>query len=189
MLAYVFWHARDARVDDREYVARLVAFHDVFARARPAGFRRSVVARVRGAAWIAGGGDAFEEWYVLDGSAALDVVNEAAVSGDRLGPHDAVARLAAAGCAGLYLRRRGEGDEAAMRFATWFAKPAGMSYAEMYARCEPVLAEARATLWGRQMVLGPTPELCVRSPAPVTLPASFAATSYALSPVWSSQEA
>lgn len=111
MLAYVFWHARDARVEDREYVARLLEFHQAFARSRPAGYRRSVVARVRGASWIAAGGDAFEEWYLLDGSAALDVVNDAAVSGACLAPHDGVARLAAAGTAGLYRLRRGAGTK------------------------------------------------------------------------------
>src|SRR5512143_2688894 len=118
MLAYVFWHVRDARVEDREYVARLLEFHEAFAKARPTGHWRTVVSRVRGATWIADGGDAFEEWYLLDGSAALDVVNEAAVSGNCLAPHDAVARLAATGTAGLYRLRRGVGDEAALRHAS-----------------------------------------------------------------------
>jgi hypothetical protein len=186
MLAYVFWHTRDARVEDREYVARLLEFHQVFAKTRPAGYRRSVVARVRGAPWIADGGDAFEEWYLLEGSAALDVVNEAAVSGACLAPHDNVARLAAAGTAGLYRLRRGAGDEAAMRHAAWFAKPQGMRYAEMYAQLEPVVAKAGATLWGRQMVLGPTPEFCLRSKEALVLPATFTTTSLAPAPLWSS---
>ena len=186
MLAYVFWHTRDARVDDREYVARLLDFHRALAARKPPGYLRSLVARVRGASWIAPDGDAFEEWYVLEGSTALDVINEAAVSGTCQAPHDAVARLAAAGTAGLYLLGRGAGDEAGMRYASWFGKPAGMKYAEMYARLEPVVAKTGATLWGRQMVLGPTPEFCLRSKEMVALPAPFAATSIALEPVWAS---
>jgi hypothetical protein len=61
-----------------------------------------------------------------------------------------------------------------------------MKYAEMYARLEPVVAKAGATLWGRQMTLGPTAEFCLRSEKPVTLPTPFAATSVALAPLWSS---
>lgn len=186
MLAYVFWHTRDARVEDREYVARLLDFHRALAVSKPVGYRRSVVMRIRGASWIAPDGDAFEEWYLLEGSTALDVINEAAVSGTCQAPHDAVARLAAAGTAGLYLLRRGASDEAAMRHASWFAKPSGLSYAQMYAQLEPIVARAGATLWGRQMVLGPTAEFCVRSKDRVELPAPFAATSIALAPVWAS---
>src|SRR5580765_6650284 len=160
MLTYTFWHSRDPRAEDREYVARLTDFHRVFTKTRPAGYLETVVSRIRGAPWIADGGEAFEEWYILDGSAALDVINHAAVSGACLAPHNEVARIAAAGTAGLYLRRLGDSPESEMRFAQWFAKPAGLKYAELYAQMGPLLAKHGAALWGRQMVLGPTPEFC-----------------------------
>jgi hypothetical protein len=186
MLAYVFWHAKLAAADTREYEARLVDFHRRLIASRPAGLVRSIVSRLRDAPWIAAGGDAYEEWYLVEGSAALDVLNEAAVSGDRRAAHDQIARLAASGSAGLYLRRLGAADEADARHAAWFAKPAGMRYDEMHARLDPLIAAPGATLWGRQMVLGPTDEFCVRSKAPLALPEPFSAASIVLEPLWAS---
>jgi hypothetical protein len=217
MLAYVFWHARADHVDDGEYVARLFDFHRALAKERPEGVVRAIVRRVRGATWIRDGGEAFEEWYLLDGSGRLDSLNMAAVRGDCSQPHDDVARLSKTGCAGLYRLRRlppsdepessrspaqetgsakwdpamGEviaralaeqsaahpselaREETAMRHAVWFAKPPGMTYDDMYARLTPLVQESGASLWGRQMVLGPTSEFCLRSISPLSLPAPF----------------
>ncbi len=54
---------------------------------------------------------------------------------------------------------------------TWFAKPAALGYAALYALLEPLVAGEAAAVCGRQMVLGPAPEFCLQTARPVRLPA------------------
>src|SRR5438270_6817565 len=97
MLAYVFWHwpARDVTAAEYEHLQR--AFHAALAQARPDGFRRSIVFRVDVSAPWLGGSPAYADWYLVDGSAALDPLNVAAVSGVRENPHAQPAHAMAAG--------------------------------------------------------------------------------------------
>ena len=171
MLAYVFWHWPQPEVDTGTYVDRLIAFHQTLAANKPAGFQGSRVFRIHGASWLDTKGDAFEDWYLLDDSAALDVINHAAVSGPCEEPHNLVARQAAGGTAGLYRLRLGEVGDA--RYAVWLSKPDGLSYADFYSIIEPIVIESGAALWGRQMTLGPTTEFVIHSLNPVQLPESF----------------
>jgi hypothetical protein len=156
MLAYVFWHWPAG--EPAGYVEALGAFHRALAAAPPPGYRGSRVLAVDGAPWLPVE-QAFEDWYFVEDFAALGALNEAAVSGTRLAPHDAAARRAAGGTAGLYRLRSGTLGAAAR--ASWFGKPSGMSYAELFARI-PDAGE----LWQRQMVLGPAPEMCLVGAAP-----------------------
>jgi hypothetical protein len=171
MLAYVFWHWRRADVSAVAYEALQRRFHAALGAAPPAGFLGSRSLAIAGAPWAASGGEAYEDWYLLEGSAALDPLNAAAVSASRQAPHDAAAAAAEGGTAGLYLLRLGRAGEPP-RTTTWFAKPAGMTYAALHAALEPLVAAEDAALWGRQMVLGPTPEFCLHTARPVTLPGS-----------------
>ena len=163
MLAYVFWHWPRPEVDRGEYEARLTAFQQALRAAAPAGFRESAVYRVRGLPWTAEA--AYEEWYLLEGSEALDSLNDAAVSARTRAAHDAAAQQAAGGVAGLYRLRRGASELDRDRRAHWFAKPAGMSYEDLYTMLP------QAPLWGRQMTLGPGPEFCLLAEAPPPFPA------------------
>ena len=183
MLAYVFWHWRRPDVPPHDYERLQRSFHAALAQSPPRGFVASFSAAIAGAPWAAGGGPAYEDWYLVNGSADLDPLNDAAVSASRRGPHDAAAAAAGGGAAGLYRLRAGEPvvDPGA---ATWFAKPAGMSYAALYEALESLVRSAPAALWGRQMVLGPTPEFCLQSETPVRLPEGFAARTIVLTPVW-----
>jgi hypothetical protein len=183
MLAYVFWHWPRAAVRAEDYERAQRRFHDALAAAPSQGFTRSQSSRLRGAAWAAAGGDAYEDWYLVNASAALDPLNHAAISASRAAPHEAAAALAAGGAAGLYVLRGGS-PVSAPRHAAWFAKPAGMSYAALDQALGDTLARAGAALWMRFMVLGPTPEFCLQSREPFALPAPFAATPIALRPVW-----
>src|SRR4051794_21768971 len=108
MLAYVFWH----RGAGAAYRPALTAFHAALAAAPPAGFARSYAFRLDVAPWLAGDGDAYEDWYLVDDWAALGTLNDAAVSASRRAPHDAVARLAAAGAGGVYRCIAGEASPA-----------------------------------------------------------------------------
>jgi hypothetical protein len=181
-LAYVFWHWRRAEVAEPLYVELQRRFHAALAEAPPIGFHGSHSAAIRGVPWAAAGADAYEDWYLVDGTAALDPLNQAAVTAARQAPHDAAAAAAQGGTAGLYrLRRGGVGIH---RTTAWFAKPEGMSYGQLYAALEPLLLRADGGLWGRQMVLGPTPEFCLHTPEPVALPAPFIAQVVPRSPIW-----
>ncbi|HJY27523.1 MAG TPA: hypothetical protein VJ306_05760 [Pyrinomonadaceae bacterium] len=162
MLAYVFWHWPRPDIERGQYLDHLTAFHRTLAANKPPGFQRSVVFRIHGANWLKTNGEAYEEWYLLDDSAAMDPLNDAAVSGVCEEPHNRVAREAADGTGGLYRLRAGAGDLADAKFATWLSKPTGVSYKDFYARLEPGV-----TLWGRQMTLGPTREFCIHSHTPI----------------------
>lgn len=185
MLAYVFWHWARPELPAGEYEALQRRFHTALAAAPSPGFLASCSGAIAGVPWAAAGGPAYEDWYLLDGSAALDPLNQAAVSASRQAPHDAAAAAAADGTAGLYLRRLGPGIRPGDGWvATWFAKPAALSYHALYGLLRPLVDARSATLWGRQMVLGPSPEFCLQTAVPVPLPAPLAGTSVTTRTVW-----
>src|ERR1043166_7353112 len=158
MLAYVFWHWPQPEIAQDSYVAHLTAFHDTLASNKPGGFHESVVFRVRGASWLKTSDEAYEEWYLLDDSAAMDPLNEAAVSGVCEEPHNRVAREAADGIGGIYRLRAGHEDLSEARYAIWLSKPAGVSYKDFYTALQPLTSQQGVALWGRPMTLGPTNE-------------------------------
>lgn len=182
MLAYVFWHWRCPDVPADVYEGLQRRFHAALGAAPPSGFLASRSHAVRGAPWAAGGTDTYEDWYLVEGSAALDPLNAAAVSASRQGPHDAAAAAAEGGTAGLYLLKLGDAGPAP-RTAAWFAKPAGMSYAALLGALEPLVRDGGA-LWCRQMVLGPAPEFCLHAPGPVALPGPITPLVLACRAVW-----
>lgn len=165
MLAYVFSHRPAGGVDVAEYDAALQRFHASLAAAAPRGFLGSSSFRV---------GDGYSDWYLVEDSAALDPLNEAAVSGARTPVHDAAARMAVDGVGKLYSLAAGEGRSQA-GFEIHFSKPAGTGYADLYERMQPFTGRPDTSLWRRMMVLGPPPEFCLLSPAEVELPREFRA--------------
>jgi hypothetical protein len=180
MLAYVFWHWRQENIVRSAYLDHLADFHRTLAANKPIGFRRSVVFSITGANWLTTTGEAFEEWYLLDDSAAMDRLNEGAVSGVCEEPHNLVAREAADGTAGLYRLRAGDEDLEQARFAVWLSKPDGISYKDFYSGLQSTTSQPGVALWSRQMVLGPTTEFCLHSPTPIKLDGH----SVSLDPVW-----
>ena len=167
MLAYVFWHWPQPQIEHGSYVDHLAEFHRTLAANKPDGFRKSVVFRISNANWLNTDGEAYEEWYLLDDSAAMDRLNDAAVSGVCEVPHNRVAREAADGTGGLYRLRAGGEELAQARYAVWLSKPSGVSYKDFYAGLEPITSQPGVALWGRQMTLGPTTEFCIHSPAEI----------------------
>src|SRR5262249_27021843 len=87
-------------------------------------------------------------------------LNEAAVSAALGVPHDAIARQASGGIAGLYRLRFGDAASSVKRGSIWFSKPSTMTYPELYESLGSVLQRG-AALWQRQLTLGPTPEFCL----------------------------
>jgi hypothetical protein len=183
MLAYVFWHWRRPDTDPGDYEKTQRRFHQALAAEPPAGFLRSLSVAIRAAPWANRDGEAYEDWYLVRDSAALDRLDEGAVSGSRRAQHDAAASKAAGGTAGLYRARVGE-PPPAPRHALWFGKPPGMSYDQLFATVRPLASAGRGALWVRQMVLGPTPEMCLQTSEPVSLPAALTPVMLDLRPIF-----
>ena len=186
MLAYVFWHWPQSHIDRDSYVNHLLDFHNVLAANKPNGFHESVVFRIRGASWLNTADEAYEEWYLLDGSAAMDPLNDGAVSGVCEEPHNKVAREAADGTGGLYRLRAGHGRLSEARHALWLSKPVGVSYKDFYSALDPLTSKPGVALWGRQMTLGPTTEFCIQSTNPIELPAGYSGLQPQITPIYSS---
>ncbi len=182
MLAYVFWHRPREATPRADYERGLTRFHEALGAEPPPGFQGSAVYRVEDVGWAPFRGLLYEDWYLLQGSAALDALNDAAISGvrrdphDRLlrpgrdlsqvrrDPHDRVAALAGWGAAGLYRLRLGALPLAHARIALWMTKPPGERYEEFYRSLEVAFEGTPFALWGRQMALGLSPEFCAHLP-------------------------
>ena len=162
MLAYVFWHWPKPGVDLAAYAANLRTFHKTLGDNKPPGFQHSTVFSIEGANWLDTKGPVFEDWYLIDNSAAMDRINEAAVTGACELPHNVVAVDAAGGTAGLYRLRQGSADLSGKRLAVWFSKPDGVSYKEFFSGLSNHDLPGVA-VWQRQMTLGPTTEFCLLS--------------------------
>jgi hypothetical protein len=163
MLAYVFWHQPQSGVTTSSYQSALRAFHEALDRADIRGFHGSTVFSILDAPWLESPGRGYEEWYLLDGSHALDQLNEAAVSPAVKDFHDRAAAAAGDGKAGLYRLRAGIPTLEQAAFATWMTRPATVDYEDFDARIGRWASHEHVSLWGRQMVLGPTPEFCLLS--------------------------
>jgi hypothetical protein len=172
MLAYVFWHRPRPDISIDEYESRLRAFHEDLQWTPPPGLRTSLTWQIDGAIWLPEG-SGYEDWYLLEDSAALDVLNERAVSGPLGRVHDAIASLAAHGTAGLYQPRHPLKGQAKARTAVWFGKPAGMDYDTLYREIEALPGTANGELWRRMMTLGPTPEFCLLADDAPALPPAW----------------
>jgi hypothetical protein len=161
LLAYVFWHVPRPGIAAREYESAHREFHAVLWKSKVAGLVGLRVFRLDAIPWLAGK-PGYEDWHLLEDSAALDVLNAAAISQARQLPHDKIASMAADGTAGLYGLRLGSLNDA--RHAHWLSKPAGMNYRDFNATLRPEI-DSGACLWGRRMTLGPTPEFCLHGAA------------------------
>ncbi len=183
-LAYVFWHWTRPTVDADRYESMLRAFQESLLANAPAGYRAGAVFRHGSAAWLPGRDGCYVDWYRIDGSAALDALNDAAISTACRASHDAAAGLAAGGTAGLYELRRGAVAPGEVRAATWFSKPAAMTYQALESDLADRLPGGGVELWCRRMTLGPTPEMCVLAASAVALPDAYGAASVPMESIW-----
>lgn len=188
MLAYVFWHWPVPQVDEHTYQEYLINFHRVLAAHKPNGFHYSRVLLAEQAPWLGRNGAGYEDWHVVENSAALDPLNDGAVTGSCQEPHNQVARLAGGGTGGLYRLRFGEARLPSVRFAYWFSKPANMSYATLFDLLQPLVEQAAQSLWVRQMTMGPALEFCLHSPEEFALPDTLHALKIPVNQVWCGAE-
>lgn len=147
MLAYVFWHRPKADVNAVEYEAAQLAFHESLEIA-------SACFRLDRLPFSSDEG--YEDWYLVGDWNGLGRLNEVAVDAVHRGVHDRAAAPVADGWGAVYSLERGPveipvGTE-------WRDKPRGEPTTEFLDRL------ATATVWRRQLVLGPAPEFCLAVP-------------------------
>ncbi len=169
MLTYVFWHQRASATTKEEYQEKLIAFHRILQERQPQGFAGSLVLEMASLPWMTEESEVYEDWYFVENSAALDPLDNAAVTGICREPHQQIARLANNGTGGLY-RLKGETVDftrtAGLRYATWFGKPLGMSYDDLYELLRQGEYDQQGILWQRQMTMGPALEFCLHTSQP-----------------------
>lgn len=183
-LAYVFWHWIEADADAGAYEDALKSFQQALLANASPGYRRAAIFRHGPAPWLPAEGSYYVDWYLTDGSAALDPLNDAAVSVECRAAHDAAAVRAAGGTAGLYAVRQGSVRAAEVRWATWFAKPAGVGYEALDVAIAEYTGGIRSEVWSRRMTLGPAPEMCVLAASAIELPQAYGARSVPMELVW-----
>jgi hypothetical protein len=165
-LAYVFWHS--AAPPALAYQADLLAFHASLAADPPSGFIRSQTSGLAGASWLGAAQESYEDWYLVEGWAAIGELNRQAVASPHATSHDQIAHQAGSGAGALYGLDAGDASAPAP-VRTWFAKPEGWSY-DRLAEALAVSLGKGGSLWRRQLVLGPAPEFCLRAEHAVDLP-------------------
>jgi hypothetical protein len=70
------------------------------------------------------------------------------------------------------------------RFSVWLSKPGSTPYQRFFDELGLVVTRSKGALWMRQMVLGPTPEFCLQSSMPATLPESLGGRAFELRPIY-----
>jgi hypothetical protein len=218
VLAYVFWHRPREDSAREDYEQAELAFHRSLARARPAGLRGTALFRVAELPWLppspgaaepgAPGGGAsyetghgsgadagYEDWYLVEDYTALGILNEAAVGHGHRTVHDDVARRFGAGAGGLYGLVEGElgpgvDSIGAASVAVWVARTPAVQRYGLGELLGDGMDPDRATLWRRQLVLGPAPEFCLLASAvppgvaPARLPTGWSARTLAREALW-----
>jgi hypothetical protein len=181
VFAYVFWHAPAGPTADPSYRGNLLEFHASLAHHPPAGFAGSSTVELPDASWLAGWGECFEDWYLAEDWAAIGALTRGAVAPDHLMSHDRIAHRSGAGAGAIYALHSGD-PAAGHPYGSWFGKPPGWSYPQLWAAVAAV-TEADCAIWQRQLVLGPAPEFCLRSHVPPGLPDDLVAERIHYEPV------
>jgi hypothetical protein len=202
VLAYLFWHRPLERTETDAYEQAQLAFHRSLHRAPPVGLYGSALFRLArppfGDPAGSGGEDrpGYEDWYLVEDFTALGVLNGAAVGRGHRTAHDEAARRFGAGAGGLYGLIEGEHSGALQSAgeatrAVWVARPPGSGQRGLGELLGDGLQPDSASLWRRQLVLGPAPEFCLlarelpEGVGPARLPEGWKATVVEREPLWS----
>lgn len=161
MLAYVFWHRPHASAPPEQYEAACARFHRSLAARPPGGFGASACLRAEELPWLGDGGPGYEDWYLVEDYAALGVLNEAAVARGHQTPHDAAARLMAEGTGAVYRLIDGFPRFDLVGVAVWITPAPGKFEVVFEDLLVDGVEAGEASLWRRQLALGPAAELCV----------------------------
>ena len=165
MLAYLLWHRPRQEADADAYERAAQRFHRSLRHAPPAGFRGSTLLRVGQPRWLPEGGW-YEDWYLVEDFCALGVLNEAAVAAGHRSAHDEVAHRHGSAAGGVYRLIEGGCETIAQALSVWVSRPAGAVAPGLGDMLGDGMDPRHASLWRRQMVLGPAPEYCLLASEP-----------------------
>lgn len=161
MLAYVFWHRPHADADRARYEDSLLHFQSQLDQDKPPGFIAAASFRIEAVPWL-GDHPGYEDWYLVQGSWALDPLNAFAIAGHAKAPHDSAAAHMDQGHGGLFAHAFGDTVSSNHSSVYWLTRPRGIAW-------QPPLEAVRArspqaNVWRRQMVLGASAEFAVEAP-------------------------
>jgi hypothetical protein len=148
MLAYVFWHRPTKGIDPEEYEEAQRGFHGAL-EVTSACFRLAELP-------FSKEGNGYEDWYLVEDWGKLGELNSTAVDSTRRADHGRAASHAAEGWGAVYSLVRGH-PASIPEGVRWLDKPRGIATDQFLASLP------EATVWRRQMVLGPGPEFCAVS--------------------------
>ena len=109
MLAYLFWHTPRPTVARSDYERDLLAFSRALADLHCPGVRGITSFRTSTVPWL-DDPSGYEDWATIDGSCALETLNEQAVSGHMAALHGTVAQQMGVGYGGVYYHLWGNMD-------------------------------------------------------------------------------
>ncbi len=193
MLAYLFWHRPLEPAAAQAYEQAQLSFHRSLAHNRPMGMCGSASFRMPSIPWLSGA-PGYEDWYLLEDYTALGVLNEAAVGHGHRTLHDDAARRYGGGSGALYTLVEGDRADALAAtgaLAVWVTRPAGSQRRPLEDLLGDGMDPQRASLWRRQLVLGPAPEFCLLAGeasagvAATRLPEGWSATTLEREVLWS----
>ncbi len=162
MIAFIKWHRPADAVATEAYEVSLRSFHRKLALCKPPGFEYAVTFRCNPAPWFAAAEVIYSDWYLMRHAAALDKLQDAAVSGACEQPHATLVAQAAPDVAtGLYRHRLGRCDLRYAAYAYWFTKPTTINYTELLDTLRPLAHHQKVDLWIRYLGLSPAPECCL----------------------------
>jgi hypothetical protein len=173
VLAYVFWHRAALAVGGEAYEDACRRFHHGFATRRPGGLSGTACLRAEQLPWLGDGGPGLEDWYLVEDFAALGVLNEAAVGRGHVSAHDGAARLMGEGTGSIYRLLDGVPELSLVRDAAWISPARGHDLSLLDDFLADGMDRSGASLWRRQLALGPAPELCLLA---ADVPAGLRAT-------------
>lgn len=159
MLAYVFWHTPFSDIDVLEYETALLGFHTDLAADRPAGLEASATYRISEVPWL-NNLPGYEDWCFIASSAALDILNKAAVRPERWNVHAAISSKTDFGHGGLYYHLHGAEQPIAGSRVIWLKRPRGIRY-EQPLRGIVDESEGFLICWRKLTVLGPSDEFAI----------------------------
>jgi hypothetical protein len=107
MLAYIFWHRPYPNTERQRYEQAILHFQSDLAGSKPPGFIGATSFQIEAVPWLSDL-PGYEDWYLLDGTWAMDPLNAFAISGHVQAPHDGVAAMMEQGHGGLYAHAGGE---------------------------------------------------------------------------------
>jgi len=167
MLAYLFWHAASNASATAEYEKKILRFGEALTDAKVPGVLSCASYAIGRTSWL--GEPGYEDWAWLEGSWALEGLNERAVSGAMEQPHHAVSQSTKHGGFGaLYYLVDGKHAIPGHSKILWLSRPRGIVWRDVMPGIVKS-ASAEVTVWRRLMVLGPATEFAVVGPADLTL--------------------